>query len=168
MAIRPVVKYPDPLLRERSRDLPDGAANRELIADMIETMYAANGAGLAAVQIGEPLRLFIVDECVAGGTQQDLPLVFVNPVLIHASGETGSRDEGCLSFPGVYLPVPRAQEVTVSATDAAGAPFQLQATALLARAIQHEMDHLDGRLIIDYVGRVKRQLITKRMKNDGK
>jgi peptide deformylase len=167
MAIRPVVMYPDTLLRERSREVVDRPAVLDLVADMIETMYAANGAGLAAVQVGEPLRLFVVDECVAGGTQQDLPLVFVNPALIHSCAETDTRDEGCLSFPGVFLPVPRSREVTVSATDVDGTAFELQASALLARAIQHEMDHLDGRLIIDYVGRLKRRMISNRMKNGG-
>jgi peptide deformylase len=164
MAIRTLVTYPDPLLRETSAEIRDPGGVGQLIADMAETMYAANGAGLAAIQVGEPLRLFIVDPLCAGGSEEDPPLAFVNPELIITSEERETLEEGCLSFPEVFLSVPRSLGAKIRATDERGAPFELEAEGFFARALQHEMDHLQGRLIIDYVGRIKRQLVERRLR----
>jgi peptide deformylase len=165
MAIRPIVRYPDPVLREISAEVTDPTADevRQLVEDMAETMYASNGAGLAAIQVAVPLRLFIVDAAIAGGTEEDPPLVFINPKLITLGKERETSDEGCLSFPGIYVPISRSFRATIRATDLEGKQFDLSGEGLLARALQHESDHLDGKLLADYVGRIKRQLIERKL-----
>jgi len=165
MAIRKIVKYPDPVLREISKRVEDPTSEelRQLVADMAETMYAASGAGLAAIQVGVPLRLFIVDAAIVGGSEEDPPLVFINPELIELSEAKEISDEGCLSFPGIYVPIKRSLKARIRATDLAGATFELEGERLLARAFQHESDHLDATLLADYVGRIKRQLIQRKL-----
>jgi len=167
MAIRPIVKYPDARLRQKSAEvtgLDDGL--RALVSDMIDTMYAANGAGLAAVQVGAPLRLYIVDGHVADGGEQDPPRVFINPEILSISDESQTGDEGCLSFPGVFVPVKRGLRARVRATDLDGRAFEVEGEALFARAIQHEGDHLEGKLLIDQVGPVKREIIKRKLRRD--
>ena len=165
MPIRPILKYPDPKLRLVSKPVEDATASdlKVLVADMAETMYAAHGAGLAAIQVGVPLRLFIIDAAIAGGNEEDPPLVFINPKLVWLGDETETGDEGCLSFPSVYVPIKRSFKARVQATNLQGETFELEGEGLLARAFQHENDHLDARLLADYVGRITRQLIQRKL-----
>ncbi len=166
MAIRPILRYPDPRLRQISKPVADPRAMRGLVVDMTETMFASKGAGLAAIQVGEPLRLFIVEASVAGGAEEDPPLVFINPEIIELSEEKETAEEGCLSFPTIYVPVTRSLRARVRAVDLEGRTFEKEGSDLFARAIQHENDHLDGKLLADHVGRIKRQLITRKLQRD--
>jgi peptide deformylase len=139
----------DPILREVTRPVDEVTEQlRQLIDDMFETMYAARGIGLAGPQVGRTERIAVID--VEG------PLVLVNPVLALTEGKE-KGEEGCLSIPEVYGDVERATRVVLRATDADGRGYELEATELLARCIQHEIDHLDGRLFIDYLGPFKRR-----------
>jgi peptide deformylase len=164
MALRRVLKFPDPILRQPTQEV--GKVDdeiRALVADMTETMYSLNGAGLAAIQVGSPLRIFIVEPTVAGRGENDPPVVFINPKLEWLSDEDETKDEGCLSFPGIYVPIKRGLRARTTATDLDGKPFTAEGEGLYARAMQHEVDHLDNRLLIDYVGPVKRQMIKRKM-----
>src|SRR5262245_34431944 len=154
MAIREILKFPDPALRQPTRAVttPIDDDTRALVTDMIETMYAASGAGLAAIQIDSPLRIFVIDGHVAGGPEDAPAVVFINPELTFLSDQTDGGEEGCLSFPGVFVPVKRALRARCRAVDLDGKPFELEGEGLLARAFQHEIDHLNGRLLIDMVG----------------
>lgn len=138
----------------------------ELVQDMAETMYAADGAGLAAIQVGEALRLFIVDPVVAGRKPDEPPMVFIDPEIIELSAERELSDEGCLSFPGVFVPVERSFRCRTRARDIAGQTFEVEGEGLFARAMQHEYDHLEGRLLSDYVGRLKRNMIKRKLARD--
>lgn len=167
MAIRPILRFPDPKLRETS--LPVTAFGEDLaplLADMTETMLDSEGAGLAAIQVGVPLRLFIVDGHVAGGAEEAPPLVFANPEIIEVSDEAQTGDEGCLSFPGVFVPVKRGLRAKIRAQNAAGETFEMEGAEIVARAFQHETDHLNGRLLIDMVGPVKREIIKRKMRKE--
>ena len=166
MAIREILKFPDPALRQPTRTVVTviDDETRALVTDMIETMYAASGAGLAAIQINSPLRIFVIDGHVAGGAEDAPAVVFVNPEITWLSDETDGGEEGCLSFPGVFVPVKRALRARCRAVDLDGKPFELEGEGLLARAFQHEIDHLNGRLLIDMVGPVKREMIRRKMK----
>lgn len=167
MAIRLILRYPDPRLREKSRDATSFDDElRQLVADMGETMYAANGAGLAAIQVGVPLRLFIIDGPVAGGAEDAPPRVFINPEIVEISDEAQTGDEGCLSFPGIYIPVKRGMRARIRARDVDGALFEIDGEALFARAMQHENDHLIGRLLIDQCGPVKREIIKRKLRKE--
>ncbi len=167
MALRRILKFPDPVLRAPTRAVEAselGAAElRALVVDMTETMYSRNGAGLAAIQIGSPLRLFIVEPTVAGLGENDPPVVFINPKVEWLSDDAETADEGCLSFPGVYVPVKRSLKARTRAVDLDGNEFVAEGEGLYARAMQHEIDHLDNRLLIDFVGPVKRQMIKKKL-----
>ena len=164
MALRRVLKFPDPILREPTFEVPAiDASVRALVADMAETMYSKNGAGLAAIQVGSPLRIFIVEAHAAGRGEADPPVVFINPKVVWLSDDTETVDEGCLSFPGVYVPVKRSLRARTVALDLDGNEFTAEGVGLYARAMQHEIDHLDNRLLIDFAGPVKRQLIKKKM-----
>src|SRR5262245_49143149 len=147
MAVRTILHYPDKRLREPTQAVTRFDAElARLIEDMAETMYAAPGVGLAAPQIGVPLRLFIVD--VATGDEQPSDLrVFINPEFVNKVGEVCS-EEGCLSFPGIHEEITRAERVKVRAVDAQGKPFELEADGILAIAIQHEHDHIEGKLMV--------------------
>ena len=170
MALRKIVRYPDPTLRLISKPVenPTDPEVRTLVEDMAETMYASNGAGLAAIQVAVPLRLFIVDAAIAGGSEEDPPLAYINPELVWISDEKETGDEGCLSFPGIYVPITRAFRARIRATDLEGKQFEMEGEGLLARAFQHESDHLDARLLADYVGRIKRQLIERRLEREAR
>jgi len=162
MAIRTILHYPDKRLRDPGEPVTEfGPELAKLVEDMAETMYAAPGVGLAATQIGEPIRLFIVDVATGDDEPSDLK-VFVNPEII---GREGSQcwEVGCLSFPGVHEEIDRAERVTVRAQDEHGEPFELEADGLLAVAIQHENDHLDGKLMIDHLGLIRRRLVHRAM-----
>lgn len=161
MSIRTILHYPDPRLREKATPveaLDDGL--KRLVEDMAETMYAAPGVGLAAPQIGVGKRLFIID--IAGEDEPSDLHVFVNPEIVSVEG-TQVWTEGCLSFPGVSEEVERGAQVKVRAVDVNGLPFELEAEGLLAVAIQHENDHLEGKLMIDHVGLLKRRIIHRKM-----
>lgn len=161
MAIRTILHYPDPRLRQKA--LPVTTITPEigtLIDDMAETMYAAPGVGLAATQIGEPHRIFIID--IAAEDEPSNLMVFINPELLELEGSCVGP-EGCLSFPGVNEDIKRAEKVRVRAQDRNGKTFELEADGLLAVAIQHENDHLDGTLMIDRVGMLKKRIIQRKM-----
>ena len=167
MAQRPIVKYPDARLRQKCATVEKFDDElRALVADMADTMYAANGAGLAAIQVGVPLRLFIIEPEVAGLAPTDPVVVFINPELVTISEEAQTGDEGCLSFPGIFVPVKRGMRARVRAVDLDGKPFEMEGEGLFGRALQHESDHLIGRLLIDMVGPVKREIIKRKMKKE--
>src|SRR6185295_2896099 len=137
MPLRPILRYPDPKLREKSRDVSSFDDDlRQLVTDMGETMFAAAGAGLAAIQVGVPLRLFIVDGPVAGGAEDAPPRVFINPEILEISKDSQTGDEGCLSFPGIYVPVKRGMRARVRAMDLDGNSFEMEGAELFARALQ--------------------------------
>jgi peptide deformylase len=160
--IRPILCYPDKRLREPGQEVEVfDEALRALIDDMAETMYAAPGVGLAAPQIGISKRLFIVDVATGDDEPSDLR-VFINPEIIATEGDT-TFNEGCLSFPGIQEEVDRAAKVTVRALDQLGKPFELEAEGLLAIAIQHENDHLNGKLMIDHLSILRRRLVHRAM-----
>ncbi len=164
MAVLDIVVYPDPRLRQVSQTVEEiDEELRKLVADMTETMYAAEGAGLAAIQVGRALRLFMLDPVILGGDKKEDPLVFINPEIVSYEGSQ-EGDEGCLSFPGIFVPVKRANGCTVRARNLDGEEFELSVTELAARAVQHETDHLNGRLLIDYVGKLKKKFIERRLK----
>jgi peptide deformylase len=164
MALLPIVKFPDNFLRQPTQDVTifDDAL-KVFLRDMAETMYAANGAGLAAIQVGDPRRLFIVEASVAGGNENDPPVAFINPTIEWLSDDTEVTDEGCLSFPTVYVPIKRSLRARVRALDAEGNEFTAEGEGLYARAMQHENAHLIGRLLIDYVGPLKKQMIRRKL-----
>jgi peptide deformylase len=167
MATRPIVRFPDPKLRQRSAEVAavdDGL--RQLVADMAETMIAAEGAGLAAIQVGSPVRLFLVDGHVAGGAEGSPAKVFINPEILELSDEAQTGDEGCLSFPNIFVPVKRGMRARVRAMDLEGQTFEAEGEGLYARALQHETDHLNGKLLIDQVGPVKREIIKRKLRKD--
>ncbi|MEM9071959.1 MAG: peptide deformylase [Myxococcota bacterium] len=162
MAVRPILHYPDKRLRTPGKPVTDfGPEFQELLNDMAETMYAAPGVGLAAPQIGVSLRLFIVDVATGDDEPSDLR-VFANPEILELDGKT-SFDEGCLSFPGAREEISRAERVRVRAQDRDGTTFELEADGLLAIAIQHENDHLEGKLMIDRLGVLRRRMLHRSM-----
>ena len=164
MAIVDIVKYPDPRLREVSKPIGDNREGlEELVRDMTDTMYAHNGAGLAAIQIGVPKAVYIVEAEAAGRNPTDPPLVFVDPEITWLSDDKQNGDEGCLSFPGIFVPVERSKACRTKATNLAGETFEVEGEGLFARAMQHELDHLKCKLLIDYVGRLKRRMIERRL-----
>lgn len=164
MALREIVIYPDPRLREKSERVPEVDDDvRKLVEDMQETMYFHEGAGLAAIQVGDRRRVFIADPVIAGGSRGDPVLVFINPEILGGEG-LQEGDEGCLSFPGIFVTVPRPSKVTIRATNLQGEPFEMTGEGILARAFLHETEHLEGALLIDKVGRLKRELIKRKLK----
>jgi len=161
MAILTILHYPDPKLREIARPVDQVTPEvRKLVEDMAETMYAAPGVGLAAPQVGRSARIFVVD--VANEDEPSDLRVFVNPEIVARAGTQAFR-EGCLSFPSVSEEIERAATVTVRALGENGEPFTLEADGLLAIAIQHENDHLEGVLMIDHLGTLKRRLVHREM-----
>ena len=150
MSVRKILKFGDPKLREKAKDVHKVSKKiQDLVTDLLDTMYAKNGVGLAAPQIGEGYRVFVVD--VSTGDEPLNPIVFINPKIIKKSGATISR-EGCLSFPEAFTDVRRYSDVMIKAMDRKGHSFVLEAHegTLLARCIQHEFDHLDGILFVDH------------------
>jgi peptide deformylase len=161
MAIRTILHYPNKSLREKAAPVAEITPEvRALVDDMAETMYAAPGCGLAAPQIGVPLRVFVID--TADDDEPSRLTVFINPEIVAKDGET-VWEEGCLSFPGVHEDIKRAERVTVRALDRDGKPFEIEVESLFAVAVQHEYDHLEGVLMIDHVGALKRRLIHRKM-----
>ena len=163
--IRTILHYPDPRLRLKG--LPIERVTPELdrlIDDMAETMYAAPGVGLAATQIGAQHRLFLID--IASDDEPSNLIVFINPEITVKEGEQ-CGPEGCLSFPGVTEDVKRAAKIKVRAMDRHGKTFEIEAEGLLAVAVQHENDHLDGVLMIDRMGMLKKRIVTRKMQKRG-
>lgn len=160
MALLPILHYPDPRLRKVAA--PVAAVDeriRKLVSDMAETMHAAPGIGLAATQVDVHERVIVID---ISETRDQLQ-VFINPEIVESSGEEES-EEGCLSVPGVFDMVRRAERVKVRALDCEGRSFTLETGGLLAVCIQHEIDHLDGKVFVDYLSRLKQQRIATKMK----
>jgi peptide deformylase len=160
MALLEILRYPDPRLHKIAKPVErvDNAVHR-LVRDMAETMYAAPGIGLAATQVDVHRRVIVIDT----SDTRDQLLVLINPEIIRASDELQECEEGCLSVPGVYETVARAAKVTVRALDANGMAFQRTAEGMLAVCIQHEIDHLGGKVFVDYLSRLKRSRIKARM-----
>jgi len=164
MALRQILHFPDPRLRKKATAIIKVTDDiRQLADDMLETMYDAPGIGLAATQINVQKRLIVID------ISQDMtePYIFINPEIAQKQGER-EHEEGCLSVPDSYEVVTRADTVRVKALDRNGKPFELDADELLATCIQHEIDHLDGKLFVDYISNLKRQRIKKRLEKQQK
>ncbi len=164
MARLNILHFPDPRLRKRA--LPVETVDesvRSLVDDMLETMYAAPGIGLAATQVNIQKRVVVMDV----SEEKNQPLVFINPMMLERTGEI-ETDEGCLSVPGFYDTVRRAERVRVSALDRDGEPFELDASGLLAVCIQHEIDHLDGKLFVDHLSMLKRDRIRRKLEKQSR
>jgi len=162
MALLTILEYPDPRLRTRAQPVAAvDAGIRRLIDDLFETMYSAPGVGLAATQVNVHLRVLVVDIT----EDRSRPLALVNPEIVERSGE-GKLEEGCLSVPGVYETVKRADRIRVRALDRSGKRQEFEAEGLLAVCIQHEMDHLDGKLFVDYLSELKRIRIRKKLEKE--
>lgn len=161
MALLPIVEYPDPRLNTVAKPVVVFDARvRQLVADMAETMYTAPGIGLAATQVDVHERLIVID---ASETKDQLR-VFANPQIVWASEETALCEEGCLSVPGVYDEVRRPLRVRVRAQDADGTPFELDCDGLLAVCVQHEMDHLLGKVFVEYLSPLKQHRIRNKLR----
>lgn len=159
-----ILEYPDARLRTTAE--PIGVVDdavRRLADDMLETMYAAKGVGLAASQVDVHRRLLVLDV----SDTRDQPLVLINPRILAAEGRA-QGEEGCLSLPGIYDKLERAERIKVRALDRNGAPFELDAEGMLGVCIQHEMDHLEGKLFVDHLSELKRQLIRRRLQKERK
>lgn len=166
MAILDILVYPDPRLRKIAKPVSHvDDSIRQLVKDMTETMYHANGIGLAATQVDVHKQVIVMDI----SDSRDQPMVLINPKIVERDGEQ-EYDEGCLSVPEYYAPVKRAESIKISALDEEGEIFELEAEGLLAVCIQHEMDHLQGKVFVDYLSRLKqsrvRKKILKRMRAD--
>ena len=167
MALREIITLPDPRLRQKSA--PVKAVDKELRAlvdDMFETMYAAPGIGLAAIQIGVPQRVVTMD--LAKKDEPKAPQVFINPEVIWTADEKSTYEEGCLSIPEYYEEVERPAAVKVKYLDLDGTAHEIEATGLLATCLQHEIDHTNGVLFIDYISKLKRDMVMKRFKKAAK
>jgi peptide deformylase len=164
MAILKILHFPDPRLRKKATPISNVSDEiRQLADDMLETMYAAPGVGLAANQINVQKRLVVIDT----SEDKSSPLVLINPEIINKQGER-EHEEGCLSVPEAYEMVTRADTIKVKALNRDGEEFELEADELLATCIQHEIDHLDGKLFVDYLSNLKRQRIKKRLEKQQK
>ena len=159
--IRPILIHPDPRLKKLCDPIDEITPEiRKLAEDMLETMYDAPGVGLAAPQVGVTKRILVMD-CIKDGPPE--PMVLINPELVWASEEASTYEEGCLSIPDQYANVDRPASVTIRWTDLEGAPQEQLFEGLWATCVQHEMDHLNGKLFIDFLGPLKRQMITRKM-----
>jgi peptide deformylase len=159
MARLEILRYPDPRLYKKAAVVKNvDASVRRLVADMAETMYAAPGIGLAATQVNVHQRVIVIDT----SDTRDQLLVLINPEILTRDG-TQQIEEGCLSVPGIFEPVSRAKTITVRALDAQGVSYDLAAEDLLAVCIQHEIDHLDGKVFVDYLSQLKRARIKSKL-----
>jgi peptide deformylase len=161
MALLPILHYPDPRLKKVAKPVAVVDERvRKLVLDMAETMYEAPGVGLAATQVDVHEQIIVID---ISETHDDLR-VFINPKIVEASPETKLAEEGCLSVPGIYDYLERPQRIRVQALDVNGATFECEADGLLAVCIQHEMDHLTGRVFVDYLSQLKQSRIKSKMR----
>jgi len=164
MAVLEILHFPDPRLRTKAQPVAQvDDALRRLVDDMFETMYAAPGIGLAATQVNVPSRLLVLDV----SEDRSAPRCFINPEIVWRDGEE-EMEEGCLSVPGIYERVRRAERIRVRALDRDGQPFELEADGLLAVCIQHEIDHLDGKLFVDYLSSLNRQRTRKKREKESR
>jgi peptide deformylase len=162
MSLLPILEFPDPRLRTVAEPVDPARVTtpefQQLLDDMFETMYDAPGIGLAASQVDVHQRFMVIDI----SEEHDQPLVFINPEVIERDGEQVYQ-EGCLSVPGIFADVTRANEITVRAIGRDGQPFEMRADGLLAVCVQHEMDHLLGKLFVDYLSPLKREMVRKKL-----
>lgn len=164
MALRTILEFPDPRLRTRAQPVTQfDAAVHRLVDDLLDTMYRAPGIGLSATQVDVHQRVIVIDVSEAHND----PLVLINPEIVSREGEA-STEEGCLSVPGIFDAVKRAARLRVRAQDRTGVPFERDCDGLLAVCVQHEMDHLDGRLFVDYLSSLKRERIRKKLEKERK
>jgi peptide deformylase len=164
MAILEILEFPDPRLRTKAQPVAAvDASIRQLADDMLQTMYAAPGIGLAASQVNVHKRLVVIDVA----EERNRPLVFINPEIVARDGDE-ETEEGCLSVPGIYEKVRRAEKITVRALNRDGKSFDMEAEGLLAVCIQHEMDHLEGKLFVDYLSELKRSRIRGKLEKERK
>ena len=164
MSVLRVLHFPDPRLRTVAKPVDEITPEiQQLVQNMLETMYDESGIGLAATQVDEHVRVVVIDV----SDERNDPLVFINPEIIDKTGDT-TYEEGCLSVPQNYAKVQRAEEVTVKAQDAKGEWFEMHADGLLAICIQHELDHLLGKLFIDYLSPLKRERIRKKLEKEAR
>jgi len=167
MAKLPIITLPDPMLRKLSKPVESVDEElRRLADDMLETMYAAPGVGLAAIQVGVPRRLVVLD--VADEDEKPQPLVLFNPEIVTLSSQTRVHDEGCLSIPDFRVEIERPASLTLRYVDRDGVPREMDADGLLATAIQHEINHLDGKLIIDFLSPLKRDMVVRKFKKQAR
>ena len=165
MATLQILEFPDPRLRKIAAPVVQfNEALQLLIRDMLETMYEAQGIGLAATQVNVQKRLLVLDV----SENKDSPQVFINPEIEIIQAELSEYDEGCLSVPGFYETVSRPAGILIRALNADGGEFELKADGLLATCLQHEIDHLDGKLFVDYISALKRQRIRAKLEKDNK
>lgn len=159
MSILTILEFPDERLRKKAVEVSSvDSTVKKLVDDMLETMYHAKGIGLAATQINVQQRVIVIDV----SEEKNAPLCLINPVILAKDGSEES-EEGCLSVPGFFEKVKRAERIKVKALDKEGQPFEIEADELLAVCIQHEMDHLEGKLFVDYISSLKRQRIKKKL-----
>ncbi len=159
MAKLEIIEYPDARLRTVARPVSAfDAALCDLIDDMLETMYSADGIGLAATQVNTHKRLLVMDI----SESRDQPLVYINPEIVESEGDE-TCEEGCLSVPGIYAEVSRAEKIRVSALDRDGKPFEQELEGMHAVCLQHEIDHLDGKLFVDYLSPLKQRMVRKKL-----
>jgi len=160
--LRKILTEPDPILRKKCEPLEKvDTETKKLMDDMLETMYAAPGIGLAAVQVGILKRLVVID--IAKEEENKKPIFLINPQIIHQSEKTSVYEEGCLSLPGQFAEIERPAECTIKYIDYDGKEKELKSDGLLATCIQHEIDHLDGILFIDYLSKLKKDMIIKKL-----
>lgn len=163
MSVKPLIILPDPLLRLQSAKVERvDAPLLKLADDMLETMYDAPGIGLAAIQVGEPIRMVVIDLAKEGDPRE--PFIFINPEIVASGDGVNVHEEGCLSIPDYYAEVERPDTVTVSYLDAKGKQQELKAEGLMAVCLQHEIDHLNGTLFIDHISKLKRDMVVKKFK----
>lgn len=168
--IYPIVMYGDPVLRKRATDIKTGTDLKQLLLDMYETMYAAHGIGLAAPQIGQSMRLFVVDGTTLDDepTLKDFKQVFINPVILKETGTPWWFEEGCLSIPTIREEISRKEKIRVNYFDENWQPREEEFTGMKARIIQHEYDHIEGKLFIDYLTPLKKRLLKGKLANISK
>ncbi len=164
MALLEILKHPDPRLRNKSvpvKQVDDEV--RAVAGDMLETMYAAPGIGLASIQVNEPRSIVVIDV----SEEKDQPLTLINPKIVSSEGDE-EHEEGCLSVPGIFETVNRSKTVTVEALDLQGKSFTIEADGILSICIQHELEHLEGKLFVDHLSKLKQQRIRKKLEKQSK
>ncbi len=167
MAILPIIKLPDPILRRVSTPIETVDDEvRRLAADMLETMYKAPGVGLAGIQVAVARRILVLD--VSEKEDEPEPIVMINPEILSLGPELRMHEEGCLSIPDTHVEIERPSTLRIRFLDAQGKPVELDAGGLLATAIQHEINHLDGRLIIDYLSKMRRDMVIRKFRKTAK
>ncbi len=167
MALRQILTEPNKILREKSTNVEKVDDEiRKLMDDMLETMYAAPGIGLAAIQVGIPKRIIVLD--ISGKDQVKKPMYFVNPEILDKSSTNSTYEEGCLSVPGQFAEIDRPEKCYIKFLDYYGKPQEIKAEGMLATCIQHEIDHLEGILFIDYLSKLKKSMIIKKLSKQKK